>query len=57
MSKPETTKEELRKEIVHELERSIVVLKNDDGSFGVNIGNGAITFVINPSVKGDPDVK
>lgn len=44
----ERPKDGLRKEIVYELERSITVLKNNDGSFNVDIGSGAIKFTINP---------
>lgn len=41
-----TRKEEIRREVIHELERSIIAFHNEDGSYSVNIGNGAIKFTI-----------
>lgn len=44
------TEEEIRKEIICELERSIMVSKNKDGSASVDLGNGAIRFTIYTSL-------
>lgn len=41
----------MREEIIRDLERSIIVHRNDDGSYDVSLGDGTIKFTINERLK------